>query len=63
MWFEKCRECPYVCRCCKSHFKDVWPRCRECPKNKIEFELASHIKHCPLDGSIVKENKHENLGR
>lgn len=55
MSYEKCRWCKHACRCCASHFMDVWPRCQECPKYRIEFEPATHITHCPIDGRHLKE--------
>lgn len=56
MRYEKCRKCPYVCRCCASKFMDIWPNCNKCPNNRFEFEPADHVKHCPYDGSVVKED-------
>ncbi len=47
---EKCYTCEFKCRCCASHFQDnKWPGCSRCEKGD-EFQPASHVKLCPLDG-------------
>lgn len=54
MVYEKCRKCRYACRCCASHFMDIWPRCSECPNNRLEFSPATHITNCPIDGQKIQ---------
>jgi len=63
MFYEKCRECRYVCRCCASHFMDNWPRCSECPNNRIEFTPSYHIVYCPLDGEKISRPLMDINGR
>ena len=63
MLYEKCTKCKYACRCCISHFKDIWPRCRDCPNNHREFEPAGHIQYCPLDGQKIKRPLFDINGR
>lgn len=52
--YEKCRDCEYACRCCSSHFMEKWPRCSDCPRNRIEFIPAAHVVYCPLDGVKIQ---------
>lgn len=63
MAYEKCRQCRFVCKCCTSHDCDTWPRCSECPNNRFEFQPASHIQHCPLDGSELNRPLYDINGR
>lgn len=58
MTYDKCRRCEFVCRCCASKHWDLgYPRCQSCEGLHDEFKHAKHIIHCPIDGSIIKEEK------
>ena len=63
MHYEKCRKCRYVCRCCASHFMDIWPKCSECSNNRCEFEPTEHIQYCPLNGEKIKRPLFDINGR
>ena len=55
MLYKKCRNCEFRCRCCASSYSDCgWPHCGRCENKFDEFEPATHIKRCPLDGEEIK---------
>lgn len=63
MAYEKCRRCQYACKCCNSHFMEIWPKCNSCSNNHREFEPSVHILYCPVDGQRIKRPLFDINGR
>ena len=61
MFYGKCNECRFVCRCCSSRF-DAAPMCSGCEQKHDEFSPAVHIKYCPLDTTPVKRPRYSVNG-